>query len=590
MIENMEDRIMYEEVIEKINTADYEDAYKLIVDIKKKSSNYDGELAILEAETCYQMEYRQEMFHAIGKGIQIEPENYELFFLLGNYYMDVNLQQAYLCYEQAEFYCENHEDLDIILEQKNKLVQQGVNIPELSIVILSYNACREMKLCLESLKKTVPVSNQIIVIDNASTNQDDGEGVVEYLQQQDNILLICNKQNVGFPAGCNQGIKLAEPYNDILLLNNDTIVFPNSIFWLRMGLYENCKVGATGSMSSRIGNYQQIQEQFGSLEEYEQYARKVNIPMDSPYESRIRLAGFAMMLKRQALDMVGLLDERFSPGNYEDDDLSLRLLLNDYKLLVCKNSFIFHFSAKSFGKNLDNYYRILTENEKVFRQKWKIDINYYSQIRMELQPFLRKNEQQINILEVGCGMGATLGYLRDTLAPCNVYGVELNSMAASYAKHYIPNIIQGNIETMDLNCYEENMFDYILLPDVLEHLHDPEAVLNKLKKYLKPSGFIVASIPNIMHYSVMLELLKGNFTYEDSGILDRTHIHFFTLQEIFKMFMCCGFEIVETQGKHLDIVLSETDEEIYRQLMQIPGVASEINFQVYQYMVKARIK
>lgn len=71
---------MYEEVIEKINTADYEDAYKLIVDIKKKSSNYDGELAILEAETCYQMGYRQEMFHAIGKGIQIEPENYELFF------------------------------------------------------------------------------------------------------------------------------------------------------------------------------------------------------------------------------------------------------------------------------------------------------------------------------------------------------------------------------------------------------------------------------------------------------------------------------------------------------------------------------
>ena len=56
------------------------------------------------------------------------------------------------------------------------------------------------------------------------------------------------------------------------------------------------------------------------------------------------------------------------------------------------------------------------------------------------------------------------------------------------------------------------------------------------------------------------------------------------------MFMCCGFEIVETQGKHLDIVLSETDEEIYRQLMQIPGVASDINFQVYQYMVKARIK
>lgn len=580
---------MYEEVIEKINAEDYEAAYKLITDIKK-SDHYETKLAILEAETCYQMGYRQEMFNVISKGIQIEPENYELFFLLGNYYMDVNLQQAYLCYEQAEFYCENHEDLEIILEQKHTLVQQSISVPELSIVILSYNACREMKLCLKSLKKTVPASCQIIVIDNASTNEDDGEGVVEYLQQQDNILLVCNKQNIGFPAGCNQGIKLADSYNDILLLNNDTIVFANSIFWLRMGLYENCKVGATGSISSRIGNYQQIREQFGTLGEYEQYAKKVNIPMNTPYESRIRLAGFAMMLKRQALDTIGLLDERFSPGNFEDDDLSMRLLLNDYKLLLCKNSFIFHFSAKSFGKNLDNYYRILEENGKKFQKKWKIDINYYSEIRMELCPFLTNNEQPINILEVGCGMGATLGYLRDTMALCNVYGVELNSTVASYAKHYIPNIMQGNIETMDLNGYKEGMFDYILFPDVLEHLHDPEAVLNKMKRYLKSSGFIVASIPNIMHYSVVLDLLKGNFTYEDSGILDRTHIHFFTLQEIIKMFVRCGFEIVDTQGIHMDIVRSETDEEIYRQLLEIPGVASEINFNVYQYIVKARIK
>lgn len=159
-----------------------------------------------------------------------------------------------------------------------------------------------------------------------------------------------------------------------------------------------------------------------------------------------------MMLKTQALDMVGVLDERFSLG-----------------------------SAKSFGKNLDNYYRILTKSEKVFRQKWKIDINYYSEIRIELQPFLRKNAQQINILEVGCGMSVIHGNLRNTLASCNVYGVELNSIVVSCAKHYIPNIIQGNIETMELSCYKESMFDYILFLDVLEHLHDPEAVLNRLK-------------------------------------------------------------------------------------------------------------
>lgn len=542
---------MYEDIIEKLEREDYEAAYA-----------------------------------AISQRMQQDPTDYVLFYLLARYYGERNPYQSYLCFEQAEFYCKDAADLDSIRDEKQKLQAEGIAVPNLAVVIVSYMNCREMRLCLESLRANIPDSYEIIVVDNASSDEE----VLDYLKTQERITFICNKKNKGFPAGCNQGIKSAKPDSDILLLNNDTIVFPNSLFWLRMGLYEEACVGAVGAMSSASGNDQQIEEEFESLEAYTQYARSVNIPMQKPYEKRVRLVGFAMMLKRKALDAVGLLDERFSPGNMEDDDLSLRLLMNDYKLMVCKNSFIFHFGGKSFRKNWEGYINVLSNNEKKFQEKWGFSYHYYGNIRKDLRSFFEEREN-MNVLEVGCGMGATLGFLSDEFPTAKVYGIELCGTVVSYAKHYIPTIMQGNIETMSLaDCYEKEMFDYILFPDVLEHLHRPETVLEKIKGYLKPSGCVIASLPNIMHYSVIIELLKGNFTYQDAGVLDRAHLRFFTLKEILIMFVKCGYEVLEVKPTYYDFPVPIEDQEMYKKLLQLPGVASEANFVAYQYLVKVRKK
>ena len=104
-------------------------------------------------------------------------------------------------------------------------------------------------------------------------------------------------------------------------MNNDTVVPPNAIFWLRMGLYENEQVGAVGSVSNHVNNDQMVKEKLGSCEEYYAYGMKRNIPMLYPYEKKAWLTGFAVMFKREVLEKVGYLDERFSPGNYEDNDL-----------------------------------------------------------------------------------------------------------------------------------------------------------------------------------------------------------------------------------------------------------------------------
>lgn len=89
------------------------------------------------------------------------------------------------------------------------------------------------------------------------------------------------------------------------------------------------------------------------------FAEENNIPMEHPYEDKLRLVGFSMILKRSVLNRIGLLDERFSPAYFEDDDLSYRIIQAGYKLLLCKNSFVYHFSKGSFRKNLRSYFDLL---------------------------------------------------------------------------------------------------------------------------------------------------------------------------------------------------------------------------------------
>ncbi|MCM1185072.1 MAG: methyltransferase domain-containing protein [Lachnoclostridium sp.] len=539
---------------------------------------------ILEADKCRSQGDEEGMLSWVQKGLQNNYANYELYFMLGEYYLDSNPYQAYLCFENAEFYCDDAEDLAMIQQAEKQLAESGFGVPSVSVVILSYNAKEEMALCLDSLREHGGIGRdgEIIVIDNAST-----DGVADYLREQKDIRLVCNTENAGFPAGCNQGIKIASPDNDIFLLNNDTVVASNSIFWLRMGLYENASVGGTGSVTNYAGNNQTITEKFASVEEYMNYAGKHNVPMRHPYEKKLCLIGFAFLIKREALDAVGHLDERFSPGNFEDIDLSYRLMQSGYQLLLCRNAFIFHFGSRSFSKDVSGYNRLMESNALKFRQKWGFDGQYYSNERRELTAYIEEEEDApIKVLEIGCGMGATLGHIQNRYPNAEVYGIELSDRVVHIAKNYLPSVEQGNIEKMSL-WYPEGSFDYIIFGDVLEHLYDPRKVLMYIKKYLKPSGFILASIPNILHYSVILELLRGKFSYADSGILDRTHLRFFTLYEIVLMFKECGYGIEAVTKRRTSGDLSEEDRMMLDALLKLPGVAAEDNFEVYQYLIKA---
>lgn len=571
---------MYERLAQLVNSGKWEQAEEEFE--LHKDDSWTDELAILATVIYFQKGQEEKAYESIQKGLQYNYKSYELYLLLGNYYETKNVNQAWLCYENAELYCDKKDDLDVILQYKRALEgRKEWNVKKTSIVILSYNLKDITIQCIESIRQNNIVSSyEIVVVDNNST-----DGIREWLENQDDIKLICNDENKGFPYGCNQGIKSAELENNIFLLNNDTVVTPNAIFWLRMGLYERDDIGATGSVSNYVMNGQLIVEKYHTLEEYIDYGVRNNIPRSNPYEKKIYLVGFALMLKREALDNIGLLDVRFSPGQYEDNDLGIRLNYAGWKALLCKNSFIFHYGSGG-GKYTDSWNSVSERNAEKLKEKWKFDIRYYTWARLEIIKLItHSSDQPVKVLEVGCGLGATLAKIQYFWPMAEVKGIEIVQRVAELGANYL-DIVQGNIETMKLP-YEEEHFDYIILADVIEHLHEPEETIRKLIPYLKKGGAFLCSILNLMHVSALLPLLQGKLDYKDSGILDRTHIRFFTLDSIIKLFSRCGLEMEALSGTGGD-EMTMKEKEMIEALEKVPYVASKESFQVYQYIFRAR--
>lgn len=568
---------MWEEIKACLEQSELEKALSLALQVPERKK--DDEYYILEASIWEQAGGTEQMFSSIQKGLYKNPANYELFIILGQYYYAHNKKQAYLCMRQAESYCKDKTDLAVIQDMMQQMFHAEDKVPEISIVIVSYNAKEYLKNCLDSIRKNIPETTyELIVVDNAST-----DGVREWLEEQQDVKLIKNSENKGFGYACNQGAEAAKKGNDVYLLNNDTWVPKNAIWALQMGLYEKAEVGMTGSMTNYAGNGQLEAPDIASEDVAKEYAARLNVPSLHPYEYKIMLGGFSLLIKRKVWNQTKGFDLAYGRGYFEDDDLGMRVLKMGYKIVLCHNSFIVHYGSVSFRKEEDTI-SLMVKNEKLFEKKWGIVKDYYTYVRQPIIDMMTHSEAaDIKVLEVGCGVGMTLSHIKYLYPNALVYGIELNETAAEIGGNIV-NVRSGNIETMTLD-FKEETFDYIIFADVLEHLHDPEEILKKMRKYLTKDGCILASIPNLMHGDVVTELLKGNFSYQDSGILDRTHLRFFTRKEIIKMFDRCRYSIRYLGGIRVE---PAKNLEMLNQLYQLPDVAGSEEFSTYQYMVRAK--
>ena len=167
--------------------------------------------------------------------------------------------------------------------------------------------------------------------------------------------------------------------------------------------------------------------------------------------------------------------------------------------------------------------------------------NYYRHIRTEMIEGIPAGEHRV--LEVGCAEGATGAGLKKSGCASEVVGIEMSPEAAAVARQRLDRVICGDLEKLNFQelDFTDNSFDYIICGDVLEHLNDPWHQLRRLLKLLKSGGKIIVSLPNIRYYEVSFPLVfRGDWTYTESGILDSTHLRFFTKKTSVQMLSKAG--------------------------------------------------
>lgn len=172
--------------------------------------------------------------------------------------------------------------------------------------------------------------------------------------------------------------------------------------------------------------------------------------------------------------------------------------------------------------------------------------NYYSQERPEMLAFLPADFK--TVLDLGCGAGFFSASIKKRFPAVNIWGVERDERSAAQAKEKLDKVYCSDLlEAID--DLPDNFFDVIVCNDILEHLADPFSLIIKLKQKLSSGGRIISSIPNVRYLPNLKKLLiDKQWRYEDEGILDRTHLRFFTAKSIKDMFVQAGYQIETFKG------------------------------------------
>ena len=527
---------MYEDIRSLVESGDYRKASEMIRELKGSDRNETlipaddeshEEFYVLEATVCEALGDLCGEFLAIGNGLSKNQKNYELYYMLGLLYEKTNINQAYLCFDKASRYCTLDEDLDPIREEMDKCRKdKSFRVRNLSFIVLSYNDEWLMKKCLKALKDECTENDEIIVVDNAST-----DGIAQWLRQQTGIRLIENGDNVGFSIGCNIGVIASEENNDILLINNDAVLTPGALFWMRMALYENLNIGAVGAVSNNATE-QSVEIYLGSTDKIDsaiKYGIAHNIPMEHPYEDKVRLTGFCELLSRDAVNHIYiehttkdeehfpesvqqtlrnmrgrklLFDPRFTPAYFEDDDLGIRIAMAGFRQILCHNAFVYHQGGDLSLDSISEYSKeLLIKNRKVFEDKWGFDIWNYEAVSEDLLRAVadiaegRADGKPIypwfRFLEIGCGFGVNMSNLKYRYPNCYVAGVESFVDVASLGR-YMGDIIAGSLEDTRLP-FPDHSFDIICIYDALNHAENKDELFMKLMRLLKTDGYIIVS-------------------------------------------------------------------------------------------------
>lgn len=233
-----------------------------------------------------------------------------------------------------------------------------------SIVIVTHNQLSYTRQCLESLRFRTGEPLEVIAVDNGST-----DGTADYFRAQPDVTLIANPENRGFPAAANQGLRIATG-RQVVLLNNDTVLTTGWLRRLLDALYSDDRIGLVGPVSNSVSGPQQISVGYRDLASLDGFAWEWGQRNSDRLLDLERLVGFCLLIRREVIDAIGLLDERFGIGNFEDDDYCRRTQRAGYRTVVAVGSFVHHFGGRTFAASGVDFEELLRANERKYHEKW----------------------------------------------------------------------------------------------------------------------------------------------------------------------------------------------------------------------------
>ncbi len=334
----------------------------------------------------------------------------------------------------------------------------------------------------------------------------------------------------------------------VAFLDNRVIVSPGWAGRLIRAL-EGSGAGAVGPLSNGALGIQRRCADYQGIPEYLDFAQRIARDHAGQFHAVEALDEFCVLARRELLVTL-------DPAT-RVDDLARMLSAAGYRLAVALDTFL-----HSFG-------------------------NYYEHARPELQALIPIDTR--TILDVGCGAGA-LGAALKRRDSIEVVGVEADRGAAEAARKILDRVHLGDIEVLDLP-YSPGRFDCIVLADILEHLRDPWGVLRRLVPLLAARGRLVASLPNVRHWSVVRGLLEGEWAYLPAGILDQGHLRFFTLKSGRALLESTGLTVVEVHALQGGQVpeLAPIAEALRMLNLDLSTLAEEARITQYLYVAEKKV-
>jgi GT2 family glycosyltransferase len=236
-----------------------------------------------------------------------------------------------------------------------------------SIVLPAHNQLEYCRQCVYSVQAHTDYPYRLILVDNGST-----DGVGALFDSVPGAAVVHTGQNLGFAGGMNRGLELAEGH--AVWLNSDTLVPAGWLSRMVQALESAEDWGMIGPRSNCVSGPQQLDGlEFASLEAINAFAETRARGHAGQLTPAQRLVGFCVLVRDTAFQKVGLLDENYAVGNFEDDDYCLRVRQAGYRLAVAEDAFVFHYGSRTFtglGYTGDRWTDLMRRNQAVFLAKW----------------------------------------------------------------------------------------------------------------------------------------------------------------------------------------------------------------------------